>query len=407
VANLTKELNMSRPVNTFLMLFTFLGLLGVIGLLAFSRPVSTTGIWLEASSIDSLALQETLAYRVSLPADYDSSGELRYPLLLILDGTRYGDVVAGNARFLEQVGELPEHLIVAIDSGNRLRDYTPTDSPSWEGDGGADRYLAFVRDELLPEVERNYRVRHPYGIWGHSAAGLFIMYTTYAEPGLFDARLVNDAPLDWDDKTVERELVHFFDDGTVPAQFLYFNSSNLLPTDDDELLYFDSLVEKLETSAPGQMRWVYDPLPEETHASIPLLGSLRALRALYDGYLVSEAVMFEGLDAVLEHYASIEGRIGSPQQVPELVLNEVGYMHLGDDVQQAVRAFAKATDLYPRSPNAWDSLSDGYLEAGRFDEALVATEQSLALAREGGFDDIEFLETKRAEIAAKAENQPR
>ena len=112
---------MSRPVNTFLMLFTFLGLLGVIGLLAFSRPVSTTGIWLEASSIDSLAL---------LPADYDSYGELRYPLLLILDGTRYGDVVAGNARFLEQVGELPEHLIVAIDSGNRLRDYTPTDSPS-------------------------------------------------------------------------------------------------------------------------------------------------------------------------------------------------------------------------------------------------------------------------------------
>ena len=398
---------MSRPVNTFLLIFTFLGLLGVIGLLVFSRPDSTPGVWLEPSSIDSSALQETLAYRVSLPADYDSSGEHQYPLLLVLDGTQYGDVVAGNTRFLEDVGEMPGHLIVAIDSGNRLRDYTPTDSPHWEGDGGADRYLAFVRDELLPEIESTYRVRHPYAMWGHSAGGLFVMHTVYAEPELFDARLVNDAPLDWDDRTVERELVRFFADGTVPAQFLYFNSSYLLPADDEELRYFDSLVERLETHAPGQMRWVYDPLPEETHASIALLGSLRALRALYDGYLVSEAVMFEGLDAVLDHYASMEGRIGAPQQVPESVLNEVGYMHLGHDVQQAIRAFTKATELYPRSPNAWDSLSDGYLEAGRFSEALAATDQSLALASEVGFDDIEFLESKRADIVAEVENQPR
>jgi len=58
-------------------------------------------------------------------------------LISTLNGTRYGDVVANNATFLARVGEIPEHIIVAIDSSNRMRDFTPTDSPNWDGGGSA------------------------------------------------------------------------------------------------------------------------------------------------------------------------------------------------------------------------------------------------------------------------------
>ncbi len=362
---------------------------------------SPEGRWQVPAPVESGVLHEEINYRVMLPASYPVNSSELYPLLLLLDGSRYGDVVAGNATFLARVGEIPEHVIVAIDSNDRMRDFTPTDSPDWEGDGGASSFLAFLRQELLPRIESDYRVSERRIIWGHSLGGLFAFYTLYAAPDLFDARLVDDGTLDWDSKVTERSLGDFLDRQTPAGQFLYFNSSYLLPTDDPDLQWFDGLAEVLKVKAPANLRWTYDPMPSETHASIPLVGSIRGLRALYDGYLAPEPVMFAGLDAVLKHYEAILGRVGAPDKVPEEVLNNLGYLMLGRDTSEAIRAFELATRLYPQSANAWDSLSDGYLEAGRTKEALYATDRSIELAQSTESNNLEYLKQKRAEILGR------
>jgi len=224
------------------------------------------------------------------------------------------------------------------------------------------------------------------------------MYTLYAAPDLFDARLVNDGTLDWDSNVSERLISEFLTDQSPPGQFLYFNSSFLLPSDDPDLSWFDRLAEMLNKKAPANLRWIYDPMPSETHASIPLAGSLRGLRTLYEGYLVPESVMFEGLDAVLKHYEAIVGRVGAPDEVPEVVLNSFGYLMLGRETPEAIRAFELATQLYPMSANSWDSLSDGYLEAGRDEEALAATQKSIEVAKTGDSSNLEYFENKRTEM---------
>jgi predicted alpha/beta superfamily hydrolase len=357
--------------------------------------------WNEPRQITSRVLGQTRGYRVMLPPDYNSNSKRYYPLLLLLDGQRYGDVVAGNARFLAEVGEIPEHIIVAVDSGNRMRDFTPTDSPGWEGDGGGEFFLNFLSSELLPALERDFRIERPHIIWGHSLAGLFVFYTIYAAPNAFDARLVSDGPLDWDDKTSEKALRNFLKNQTPPNQFLYFNSSYLAPMVDPEQRYFETLSTMLKANAPANLRWIYDPLPKETHASIPLLGSIKGLRALYEGYLIPESVMLKGLDTVLKHYATIKGRVGAPVKVPESVLNDFGYLMLGQDTAEAIRAFELATRSYPGSVNAWDSLSDGYLEAGRLKDALKATEKSIELANISGDENIDYLKKKRVQITER------
>ena len=354
--------------------------------------------WSEPLQIKSRVLDQTRGYRVSLPPGYDTNPKRHYPLLLLLDGQRYGDVVAGNARFLAEAGEIPQHIIVAVDSGNRMRDFTPTDSPGWEGDGGGELFLSFLSSELLPAVERDLRIERPHIIWGHSLAGLFAFYTLYAAPDLFDARLVSDSPLDWDGKAPEKALHNFLTNQTPPDQFLYFNSSYLAPMEDPELAYFESLNTMLKANAPASLRWSYDPLPTETHASIPLLGSIHGLRALYAGYLVPESVMLKGLDTVLKHYDSIKGRVGAPVETPESVLNNFGYLMLGQNTAEAIRAFELATRSYPGSVNAWDSLSDGYLEAGRLEDALKATEKSIELAVMSDDENLDYLKKKRVSI---------
>ena len=357
--------------------------------------------WNEPQQITSKVLDQTLGYRVMLPPDYDTNPKRHYPLLLLLDGQRYGDVVASNARFLAEVGEIPQHIIVAVDSGNRMRDFTPTDSPDWEGDGGGEFFLNFLSRELLPTIERDFRIERPHIIWGHSLAGLFVFYTLYAAPDVFDARLVSDGPLDWDGKATEKALRNFLMNQTPPNQFLYFNSSYLAPMTDPELRYFETLSAMLKTNAPANLRWSYDPLSKETHASIPLLGSIRGLRSLYEGYLIPESVMLKGLDTVLKHYDTIKGRVGAPVKVPESVLNDFGYLMLGQDTVEANRAFELATVHYPQSVNAWDSLSDGYLEAGRLKDALKATEKSIELANTSDDENLDYLKEKRVQIMEK------
>ena len=199
----------------------------------------------------------------------------------------------------------------------------------------------------------------------------------------------------------ERSLSDFLDRQTPAGQFLYFNSSYLLPTDNPELRWFDGLANVLKEKAPANLRWTYDPMPSETHASIPLVGSIRGLRALYDGYLVPEPVMFAGLDAVLTHYEAIRGRVGAPDRVPEEVLNDLGYLMLGRNTPEAIRTFEFETRLYPRSANAWDSLSGAYLEAGRIKDALHATDRSIELAQSTKSNNLEYLKNKRTEILGR------
>ncbi len=381
--------------------------LWVLVLFVLALSASVTGIaspegrWQLPAPVESRVLNEAINYRVMLPASYSVNSSELYPLLLLLDGSRYGDVVAGNATFLARVGEIPEHLIVAIDSNDRMRDFTPTDSPDWEGDGEASKFLDFLRQELLPIIETEFRVSERRIIWGHSLGGLFAFYTLYAAPDLFDARLVDDGTLDWDSNVIERSISDFLDRQTPAGQFLYFNSSYLLPTDDMDLRWFDGLAKVLKVKAPPNLRWTYDPMPSETHASIPLVGSIRGLRALYDGYLAPEPVMFAGLDAVLKHYEAIRGRVGAPEKVPEEALNKLGYLMLGRETPEAIRTFELATRLYPRSANAWDSLSDAYLEAGRIKDALYATDRSIELAQSTKSNNLEYLKNKRAEILGR------
>jgi dienelactone hydrolase len=65
---------------------------------------------------------------------------------------------------------------------------------------------------------------------------------------------------------------------------------------------------------------------------------------------------------------------------PEALMNLLGYRALqAGQTDDAIQLFKLNTEAYPASANAQDSLSDGYLAAGKKDLALAAEEKCLAL----------------------------
>jgi uncharacterized protein len=58
--------------------------------------------------------------------------------------------------------------------------------------GGADNFLSFFKQELIPWVDRQYRTDPSHRVLaGHSSAGLFAVYAMFQEPGLFRSYVAN------------------------------------------------------------------------------------------------------------------------------------------------------------------------------------------------------------------------
>jgi hypothetical protein len=121
----------------------------------------------------------------------------------VLDGPGQGGHTARTAAALAAEGLIPEVMLVAVPNlsdETRARDLTPPglhqdhekpDSPLGRGDA----FLAFLRDELIPKVERDYRTAPFRMLAGHSRSGVFVLYSLIAEPALFDARFAHSAPV--------------------------------------------------------------------------------------------------------------------------------------------------------------------------------------------------------------------
>jgi predicted alpha/beta superfamily hydrolase len=74
-------------------------------------------------------------------------------------------------------------IIIGIINVDRNRDYTPTYAPNQKGglefptSGKAEKFLEYLKSELFPYIESNYKTQ-PYRILaGWSLGGLFTVYT--------------------------------------------------------------------------------------------------------------------------------------------------------------------------------------------------------------------------------------
>jgi predicted alpha/beta superfamily hydrolase len=136
---------------------------------------------------------------VYLPQGYRQGGET-YPAVYVLDAEYNFGCVAYIARRLIKNGDIPGLVLVGIAYGpddedyyyrTRMRDCTPPSRVHGYHTGGAENFVRFFKEELIPFVEANYRVRKAgRTIVGHSIGGFFCGYLLFNHPGVFDNYLI-------------------------------------------------------------------------------------------------------------------------------------------------------------------------------------------------------------------------
>jgi predicted alpha/beta superfamily hydrolase len=168
---------------------------------------------------------------------------------------------------------MPEVLVVGIPnvSGEgRQRDYTPPGmrqdiDEAKSPEGKADRFLAFLKSELIPHVESAYRAAGPRMLAGNSRGGLFVVYSLIADPTLFAARFAHSPALWRDDDALVLQLENFLASKPDLNGFLYLS----LGGEENEKMTaaFKRTVAVLEAHAPPSLKWKADFTPGANHGN--------------------------------------------------------------------------------------------------------------------------------------------
>ncbi|RKG86080.1 alpha/beta hydrolase [Corallococcus terminator] len=224
-----------------------------------------------AFTLVSAALQETRRLNVYTPPGYDPAQATRYPVLYMPDGGEQEDFphVATTLDTAIRAGEVRPFILVGIENTERRRDMTgPTqvdeDRKVAPRVGGSAAFLAFIRDELMPEVHRRYRVTEETAVIGESLAGLFIVETFFLQPELFTTSIALSPSLWWNDDDVVRRAGERLKARPELRATLYVASAD----EEDIAPQSARLAEALRANAPAGLKWRYEPRPDLRHDNI-------------------------------------------------------------------------------------------------------------------------------------------
>lgn len=171
--------------------------------------------WTINTKMYSEAVKDTFKISVALPENYEKTKE--YPVVYLTDPRFAFGTAVEAARALSIEGTIPPIILVGIgypgsqDFGRimqlRSRDFStvsnpqvPGGWPAWADDidwGGADDFLKFIEQKLIPHIEQNYRTTTNRTYMGWSGGGHFGLYALFRNPELFDNYLLVSAPFEW------------------------------------------------------------------------------------------------------------------------------------------------------------------------------------------------------------------
>ncbi|MBN1187530.1 MAG: alpha/beta hydrolase [Bacteroidales bacterium] len=240
-----------------------------------TEPVTvTTGITFK---LNSKAMNEDRIIMIGVPDDYATSNK-KYPVLYLLDGQWGFSSTVQTLGWLSnpQYGMIPQTIVVAIHTGeNRERDLTPTQNKENNLGGEADKLYQFIKEELIPFVDKNYRTYNYRVIGGASLGGLFVMHTFDSDPQLFNGYLSMSPAMWWDNGVMLDRTKDLLSKNPNLHNRVY-----LALTNEGTAMGVDSLASILEKYGSKELIWKYDKQQQEVHETVGYKGTWDGMKFL-------------------------------------------------------------------------------------------------------------------------------
>ncbi len=241
---------------------------------------------------------------IKLPDGYELS-EDRYPAIYVLDGNWYFPMIASIAHTMSVVlpdePDIPKAIIIGIgyetkdtklQLGLRRRDFTPSIDEEFATEKGivipgadiknsfgqASEFLEFIREDVIPLIDRTYRTEPNLRIGhGHSFGALMLLYVLFNQPDTFHSYIAASTSLWWDNEIILQHEETYYKTHKDLLATVYITAG----TDELETLSgATTLIKRLQSRNYPRLRLHYEFMVDETHMSVVARTFTNGLRKL-------------------------------------------------------------------------------------------------------------------------------
>lgn len=262
---------------------------------------SIQNIWAQKISIGqydtltSKVYKKDIPIKISIPTEFGECDEDRFPLVIVLDGSSFFYSLVGMLqRFSHDYycKITPKMIVVGVDIENRNNELYP----KLDNDNFGD----FLKNELIPFIDKNYPTK-PYRVYvGHSLGGLRVAHTAIYEPDLFDAFIIIDGSLSENNfewyEAAKKKLKDYNPIGKRMFVAMAQTMPPSRPQDIEEIKHdttshsthmramigFSEIMLQKNTDNKDFFAWKF--YPNENHSSVAQIALHDGFRFLYDYY---------------------------------------------------------------------------------------------------------------------------
>jgi len=327
--------------------------------------------------IHSEILKEERTMVVHLPKGY-SKTSFSYPVLYTLDADWKAlfTMAAAAPGYLNAFGYIPKLIVVGICSTDRNRDMIPVTLENEPTSGGADLFLKFISEELIPFIDKNYRTEPFRILYGGSYAGLFTVNAFLEKPDIFKAYIASSPGIGVCPEYLYAKVDKLFKNIKTRRRFLY-----LIYGEHDypqSTGYTQDFYNYMKSKSPEDFKCWINIIENEGH--VPFIGLYDGLRYIFaDWMFPEERRASAGLNEIKQHFSRIEKIYGYKVVIPAHILIGLGYYASRQGkISEAIEALLLACELHPYSPDAFYYLGEAYEKNNQISLALQSYQKALA-----------------------------
>jgi predicted alpha/beta superfamily hydrolase len=248
----------------------------------------------EVITIHSKVLTEDRKIYIHCPKLDSSDVNKRFPVLYLMDGENHFELLSQYVDYLSRpdVAALPKIIVVGIQNTKRVRDLTPTQSISdyegkpdttgrYKSSGGNEIFFEFLKTELMPMIDSNYKTQQFKLFAGHSFGGISSINCMLTHPDMFDAYIAISPSFWWDNEYLLKLTEKNIKNGSTLNKKLFYCNGNEGGSNSffhKGLLKFDSLIAAKKIIG---LDYKYMYYPNEMHMTVPMVAYLDALRFIF------------------------------------------------------------------------------------------------------------------------------
>ncbi|UUC46460.1 alpha/beta hydrolase [Flavobacterium cerinum] len=259
-------------------------------------------------------LKETREITIITPDAYENNKDKKYPLLVVLDGEFLTNPFHGVLSYGAYWDDLPEMIIISVNQNkNNEREYDCSyDEGGLPNEKGA-KFFEFIGAELLPYIEKKYRVAPFRMIAGLDTTAGFLNFFLYKDNPIFNAyiSLSPEFAPEMENRIPERLAA-------IQKPLFYYQA-----TSDGDLKKIQAkmktLDEKAKAISNSNLKYRFDEFKGLSHYSLVTFAIPNAMYHIFDGYQPISTIEFQEKIAklptghtqyLIDKYTNLEKKLG-------------------------------------------------------------------------------------------------